>query len=509
MGAFGENFPYSNFHDLNLDWIITVIKDFLAKYNDIDGAISEGKAELQAELQTILSSLEELSETEYQEFANRIRQKGEQTVATIPSDYTTLANLVENEAIKVKTFVTYAQMPESYRDCDTLPLNTVIGFKFGWTDAIAATMKHFPYTGFAGDIMTINTVKDGSAWGAQLAFSENNPTTGMQRKLYYRTRYTSWEDWMEIPNSADTIIVHDAFTSYANTPTTYRDCNNLPFNSVIGYRYGWTDEQAATMLNFPTSPFLGEILTINTNKNNQAVVFQIAIEEAPYYLRTNDRIFYRVKYNSWSSWTDIPNKTYYTGAHKALDRFVLCGDSLSVSVSYDAQSNYKNVTSWAYYMNPLYGCMVYAKGGIKTAQYLTDSTVARVFDSTIVNDYKHAIVYLGTNDSAQQTEIADFRTAYQTLVNRLLSSGYEYVLCVSLMAATCPNSNREQYNTVIKSICDSTAKVYYLNMTPYNNRIASFVTQNHLNSAGYASLASCIADAIDIAMLDFNPDYPS
>ena len=26
MGAFGENFPYTNFHDLNLDWILRVIK---------------------------------------------------------------------------------------------------------------------------------------------------------------------------------------------------------------------------------------------------------------------------------------------------------------------------------------------------------------------------------------------------------------------------------------------------------------------------------------------------
>ncbi len=26
-GAFGENFPYSNFHDLNLDWIIKKIKE--------------------------------------------------------------------------------------------------------------------------------------------------------------------------------------------------------------------------------------------------------------------------------------------------------------------------------------------------------------------------------------------------------------------------------------------------------------------------------------------------
>lgn len=34
MGAF-ENFPYTNFHDLNLDWILKVIKDFNGKYPEV------------------------------------------------------------------------------------------------------------------------------------------------------------------------------------------------------------------------------------------------------------------------------------------------------------------------------------------------------------------------------------------------------------------------------------------------------------------------------------------
>ena len=38
-GAFGENFPYTNFHDLNLDWIIRMIKEMDIK---LDKAI-EGK----------------------------------------------------------------------------------------------------------------------------------------------------------------------------------------------------------------------------------------------------------------------------------------------------------------------------------------------------------------------------------------------------------------------------------------------------------------------------------
>lgn len=34
-GAFGENFPYTNFHDLNLDWIIKEMKA-LKDFNDND-----------------------------------------------------------------------------------------------------------------------------------------------------------------------------------------------------------------------------------------------------------------------------------------------------------------------------------------------------------------------------------------------------------------------------------------------------------------------------------------
>lgn len=34
-GAFGENFPYTNFHELNLDWILSVIKKFFNEYPDM------------------------------------------------------------------------------------------------------------------------------------------------------------------------------------------------------------------------------------------------------------------------------------------------------------------------------------------------------------------------------------------------------------------------------------------------------------------------------------------
>ena len=58
-GAFGENFPYSNFHDLNMDWIIKIAKDFLDQYTHIQEVIANGEQSLQ-DLTT--SGLEQLQE---------------------------------------------------------------------------------------------------------------------------------------------------------------------------------------------------------------------------------------------------------------------------------------------------------------------------------------------------------------------------------------------------------------------------------------------------------------
>lgn len=46
-GAFGENFPYTNFHDLNLDWIIARFKEFIADNKTIHESIELLKSEIE------------------------------------------------------------------------------------------------------------------------------------------------------------------------------------------------------------------------------------------------------------------------------------------------------------------------------------------------------------------------------------------------------------------------------------------------------------------------------
>ena len=105
MGAFGENFPYSNFHDLNMDWIIKIAKDFLDQYTGIQDTISDGLTELEAKKTELEGLLQEWYDTHSEdiahqlaislaEFIAKVEEKGQDTLDSIPDDYTEMYNKV-------------------------------------------------------------------------------------------------------------------------------------------------------------------------------------------------------------------------------------------------------------------------------------------------------------------------------------------------------------------------------------------------------------------------------
>ena len=120
-----ENFPYTNFHELNLDWIAKIAKDFLEQYTHIQDTITQGLEDLDnkaAALQALLDewynthsadianqladALEDLNEwynthQNYLDqtltdnillFTQRADAKAAEAIATIPADYTSLSN---------------------------------------------------------------------------------------------------------------------------------------------------------------------------------------------------------------------------------------------------------------------------------------------------------------------------------------------------------------------------------------------------------------------------------
>ena len=116
VGPFGNMFPYTNFHDINLDWMIGIIRDFLEKYSSIEEAIQTGKDELDAQTAADIAELTAKKDevirlmnawytTHSAEMAADLARaiddfntaadaKAANTLASIPDDYTTLANNV-------------------------------------------------------------------------------------------------------------------------------------------------------------------------------------------------------------------------------------------------------------------------------------------------------------------------------------------------------------------------------------------------------------------------------
>lgn len=116
-----ENFPYTDMHQLNLDWIIKIAKDFLDQYTHIQQLIADGEQSLQdltadglQQLQEKADNLESLLQQWYDthsqdianelaravaEFASQASTIAQNVVATIPSDYTDLSTRVGNISV--------------------------------------------------------------------------------------------------------------------------------------------------------------------------------------------------------------------------------------------------------------------------------------------------------------------------------------------------------------------------------------------------------------------------
>ena len=124
-GAFGEGFPYTNFHELNMDWIVKIAKDFLDQYTNIQQTITEGLEGLDNKAEELETLLQEWYDTHSEDIANQLADalqdmndwyaqhqgyleqylqdsiddfndaadlKASTTIASIPAEYTEVAN---------------------------------------------------------------------------------------------------------------------------------------------------------------------------------------------------------------------------------------------------------------------------------------------------------------------------------------------------------------------------------------------------------------------------------
>lgn len=236
MGFNGEGFPYTNFHDMNLDWMIKIAKDFLDQYTHIQEVIAQGLEDLQDKTDTGLDSLQEKYEAldallqawydEHSEdiagqladalqdlndwytlhsgyldqalednltaFNNRANQKANEVIESIPDDYTALATSEYDLRQQLfKTGVVNALTPISFHQ-PTLPAS---GVQITYLDkgkySMVGTATAAIALDFWNDYDSLpESIKPGKKYRLTL--------TGLHRVFYFRiyfsTNGTSWDE---------------------------------------------------------------------------------------------------------------------------------------------------------------------------------------------------------------------------------------------------------------------------------------------------------------------------
>ena len=162
-GIFGEGFPYSNFHDLNMDWIIKIAKDFLDQYTHIQEVIENGEESLQNlttsgldQLQEKADALEELLQAWYNEHSEDIANELASALSDLNEWYTEHSEDISDElASALSDLNTWYETHQGY--LDAYLTQSISDFNTAANQKAAETIASIPadYTTLANKVTAL------------------------------------------------------------------------------------------------------------------------------------------------------------------------------------------------------------------------------------------------------------------------------------------------------------------------------------------------------------------
>ena len=268
--AMFENFPYTDMHNLNLDWIIKIAKDFLDQYTTIQNIISQGiidigektdtgLQELQDKYDNLESLLQEWYNTHSEDIANQLASaladlqdwydthsndiasqlasaissfntaadaKEQAVIESIPDDYTTFSN----SCVKSSNILVTSSNISEFNNANNFTPNTIIMINA----AIVSSVANIPQTGTCTIITTgwykgaFNRIPYGGE--IQIYIPHSNHNTIKARSYDGET----WSDWND---SFDALFRNSIQSSgvlvTSSNVSNYNNCNTYPHNKVI------------------------------------------------------------------------------------------------------------------------------------------------------------------------------------------------------------------------------------------------------------------------------------
>lgn len=243
-GIFGEGFPYSNFHDLNMDWIIKIAKDFLDQYTHIQEVITTGEESLTnitdnglEQLQNKADELEGLLQQWYNTHSEDIANQLANALTELNAWYTTHSNDIEtalntaiNEfnanAVRIGQEVVDS-IPQDYADVSLRSIaNSLALMKYAETDRLAFFLNNFNYSSATSDGLTFTPTVGGiNVVGTQTDIAIKNIYEGsLPNFLETDTKY-----FIEFPHNKPVQFQIFGYSANDTAKTLYND------NSPNGY----------------------------------------------------------------------------------------------------------------------------------------------------------------------------------------------------------------------------------------------------------------------------------
>ena len=272
--------PYTNLHEINIDWILDVVKTFQAQYTQIDQKIADALEEL-TQMSTVAAeefqqTIQQLTAEEQAAFIAAIDAHAAEVIASIPQDYSTLSN----EA------VSYRRSLSSSDDLDDLTYPGMYSVTAGsgntWKPA------HWPLAG-GGNVVVFGHYSSAKMRKTQIIFTD--------AEIRYRTG-TSGQTW-----DAWNVITMDNIDNIFLFVNRLYDSDDMDILTRPGM-YSVTHDSAANWkpAHWPFDIDGGNVIVFGTPGTSLIRRTQVIFKRGELWYRMG------ASESTWTDWVCVPNR---------------------------------------------------------------------------------------------------------------------------------------------------------------------------------------------------------
>ena len=529
-GPFGNMMPYSNFHGMNLDWVIQIAKDFLDQYSHIqetitdgedaiDTKVTEGQEALAAKAEELEGLLDQWYNTHSEDIADALTQavadfgtaaaaEAARVIETIPEDYTTLSNNVTrllSDAVRSgRTIITNENLSSLVVSGD---MNDLVEDPFVYYCNGLTAGVHQPVTTMTGMLMIFKY--SNSPIGVCQLYVGNDGVMAY-RNSHGSSDNPSWDDWsiIDVPYYMKSGYSQINESTYDDIMES-GDFNNLYADNAIYYCHNL--ESAAHQ---PVGTMSGMFMVFKYRPASSVGLMQI-------YFGNDGQVFYRTSHGSslyWDRWRQVGmNISDYTV--RIFRKVVCCGDSYTAGYIVDTQDNvnrYNEAYAWPATMARITGNTYVNCGvsGANSAQWLTNQRGLAA--AQLSGKAQAYIIGLGLNDSSDDVgrhldlgttadigqDVDTYYGRYSQIIREMaLISPSAHIFCTTIPG---PTAAQEGYNTAVADIVTAYAEtydVYLVDLDAYRDmfRVASITgdkRSGHYTSIGYEQFGEILTRLI-------------